>query len=94
MRIGDADSDGIADILHGDDQWGSIHVLVPTNGFEFMTLDNPEHGVTDIVVADLNMDGVNEVMWGAGHTSTGSDHWFIVDPRYVKYVKANNVSSA
>ena len=81
LIIGDVDTDGTLDVVYGDDQWGEIHALVPNNGFEFMRIDNPEHGVTDVVIADMNMDGINEVMWGAGATSTGPDYWFIADPR-------------
>ncbi len=65
LDIFDVDGDGRLDVIYGDDQWGALHALDGETGKEFWSLDNPEHGVTSIVIGDLNGDGqANEIAWG------------------------------
>ncbi len=68
-------------MLYGDDQWGEVHALDGNTGEEFLTIDNPEHGVTIIIVDDFDNDGKNDLAWGAGYSSSGADYWFIADPK-------------
>ena len=75
----DINGDGRDEILYGDGQWGSIHAMNAVNGTQLWAISNPEHGVTRIAVSDVDGDGNLEVMWGAGWTSTGADHFYVYD---------------
>lgn len=79
ILLADVEGDGPMELIYGDAQWGDIHVLVGTTGVEKWSVANPEHGVTRIAVADVDNDGVREVLWGAGHTSTGPDYLYVAD---------------
>lgn len=79
VRLADVEGDGALELLYGDAQWGYVHVLDGASGAEKWRLVNPEHGVTDIAVGDTDGDGVAEVVWGAGHTSSGPDHLYVAD---------------
>ena len=78
--LGDADSDGVIDVLYGDDQWGSVHALDAATGEELLAVSNPDHGVTNIVTVDMDGDGANELAWGSGASSSGEDLWYFADP--------------
>lgn len=75
----DTNNDGINEIFYGDGQWGSIYQLNPANGNEIYSIPNPEHGVTNILVTDIDKDNVLEIIWGAGYSTTGPDHLYISD---------------
>lgn len=60
--VEDIDADGIDEIVYGDRQWGSVYV-VESDLTEQHEFENPGHGVTAIDAADLNSDGVVEVVW-------------------------------
>lgn len=75
----DTNNDGINEIIYGDGQWGSLHILNPGTGEEISSINNPEHGITNILVNDIDQDNELEIIWGAGHTSTGPDHLYISD---------------
>ncbi len=79
LKIADVDHDGRNEIVHGDAQWGSVWVRDGETFALIGSFNNPEHGVTDIAVADTDGEGTNEVLWGAGYTSTGPDYLFIGD---------------
>lgn len=67
------------ELIYGDGQWGSVHVLNGSTGVELWAVPNPEHGVTELAVGDTDGDGVPEILWGAGHTSTGPDYLYVAD---------------
>ena len=77
LLIADVNRDGRDEILYGDGQWGEIHVHDGASGSPIWQVRNPEHGTTRIAVADVDGDGQLEVMWGAGWTSTGPDHFYV-----------------
>lgn len=79
VRIADVEGDGALELLYGDAQWGSVHVLTGSTGVKKWSLSNPEHGVTDIAVGNVDEDGAREILWGAGYTSTGEDHLYVAD---------------
>jgi hypothetical protein len=79
VLTGDVEDDGPIEVVYGDAQWGDVHVLDGTNGVEKWSVSNPEHGVTRIAIGDLDDSGVNEIFFGAGFTSTGEDHLYVVD---------------
>lgn len=76
MAVGDGNNDGIPEIVTGDDQWGEIHGFSAT-GTQVWFVNNPEHGVSGIGIGDPDGDGVNEAVWGAGFTSSGTDGVFV-----------------
>jgi hypothetical protein len=67
------------EIIYGDGQWGQIHVLDAVTRNELWNLPNPEHGFTDIAVADSDGDGAREILWGAGYSHTGPDYLYVHD---------------
>ena len=79
VAIGDIDQDGVEEIVYGDGQWGAIHALDARTGVELWYIPNPEHGTTNIAVADTDGDGRMEVLWGAGASSSGADRLYVVD---------------
>jgi hypothetical protein len=79
LRVADVEGDGAPELLYGDAQWGTVHVLDGVSGAEKWKFGNLDHGVTDIAVGDADGDGVAEIVWGAGHTSSGPDHLFVGD---------------
>ncbi|MCP4092553.1 MAG: hypothetical protein GY747_03805 [Planctomycetes bacterium] len=42
-------------------------------------MDNPEHGTTSVTLADVDADGQLEIVWGAGHSSSGKDIMYVAD---------------
>jgi hypothetical protein len=79
LAIGDGNNDGIVEVVTGDGQWGEIHGWSLT-GQELWYVHNPEHGVSGIGIGDPDGDGVNEAIWGAGSTSSGTDGVFVGNP--------------
>jgi hypothetical protein len=79
VRAFDVTGDGVPEVLVGDGQWGAIHALDGNNGAQLWEAPNPEHGVTDIGVGDPDGDGVLELLWGAGATSSGPDYMYVVN---------------
>lgn len=79
MYLFDVNNDGIDEILYGDGQWGGVHALSAKTGERLWEVNNPNHGVTQIVVADIDNDAELELIWGNGYSSTGSDHLMIHD---------------
>jgi hypothetical protein len=79
LYVYDTNGDGSKEVLYGDGQWGDIYALDSSNGEVLWQIDNPSHGVTQIMVADLDNDEKLEIFWGSGYSSTGSDHLYVHD---------------
>lgn len=79
LGVGDANGDGANEILVGNNQWGFVSGLRPGDGFVLWSVTNPEHGTTAVTAGDVDGDGVSEVLWGAGLSSSGDDALFIAD---------------
>lgn len=77
IEVADVDMDGIPEIIIGDGQWGRVHVHDLYNQQEKWAVNNPEHGVTNIAVADVDGDGEVDLLWGAGWSSTGPDFLYV-----------------
>lgn len=77
--LADVDKDGKLDGVYGDGQWGNLYAFNLQTGENFWQIKNPEHGVTNIVVADLDNDGQQDIGWGAGYSSSGADYFYIHD---------------
>jgi FG-GAP-like repeat/Divergent InlB B-repeat domain len=80
LLVQDIDNDGAPEVLYGDGQWGEIHCFDGLTGsIEKWKIDNPDHGVTKIAVYDTDQDGELEIVWGAGASSSGADHFYVHD---------------
>jgi hypothetical protein len=79
LRLFDTTGDGRPEIVYGDGQWGDLHLLDGISGGQVGLVDNPDHGVTDIAYGDLDHDGQNELLWGAGFSITSEDLLFSYD---------------
>lgn len=79
IELANVDSDPLPELLIGDGQWGEIHAYELSTQTQQWQIANPEHGVTQIAVGDVDSDGKLEVLWGAGATSTGEDHLYVAD---------------
>lgn len=79
LQVVDVEGDGPLEIVYGDGQWGDVYVHDGTTRALKWRIANPEHGVTDVAVGDADGDGVRELLWGAGYSSTGEDHLYTAD---------------
>jgi hypothetical protein len=68
---------GLPELIIGDAQWGTVHVHDLNTQALKWEVNNPEHGVTNVAVADVDHDGTLELLWGAGWTSTGADYLYV-----------------
>jgi len=79
IRLINMDADPPLEIVYGDGQWGSIHVIDGATGLQDWAMPNPNHGVTNIAVGNVDNDLALEVLWGAGFTSSGEDFLYVGD---------------
>jgi hypothetical protein len=79
ITAGDANNDGQIELIVGPDQWGSVegYSLSGTTATKLWSITNPEHGVQGMTVGDPDGDGKNEILWGAGVTSSGADVLYV-----------------
>ena len=64
-------------MIIGDGQWGTVHVHDLNTQAQKWEANNPEHGVTNIAVGDVDNDGRGRSALGAGWTSTGADYLYV-----------------
>lgn len=79
IHLVDIDNDGVVELLVGEGQWGEILAFDTVTQVQEWSINNPEHGVTNIAVGDVDGDGKTEVLWGAGATSSGEDYLYVAD---------------
>ncbi len=77
LAAANLDAEPGSELLWGEGQWGSVHLLDGATSAELRSITNPEHGVTAVAVGDTNADGVADVVWGAGWTSSGPDFLYV-----------------
>ena len=80
--VTDLENDGIEEILTGGDQWGDISCYSSETQQLMWSINNPDHGVTNLACGDPDFDGIKEVMWGAGASSSGADIFYIASTEY------------
>lgn len=80
LLIADMDGDGKLEILYGDAQGGTTHAIDTQTKTEKWSIYCSDSGVSGIALGDVDLDGTNEILWGAGGNSTGPDHLYIADP--------------
>jgi hypothetical protein len=79
IRVADVTGDGIKEVCLGDAQWGDVHCHDGTTGGQVFSIPNPEHSVSNLGVGDPNGNCSPDIVWGAGYSSTGSDHLHVAD---------------
>jgi hypothetical protein len=79
IHVTDVDDDSVMELLVGEGQWGAILAFNTVTQEQEWSIDNPEHGVTDVATGDIDNDGDIEVVWGAGASSTGEDHLYVAN---------------
>jgi len=79
IDIADADGDGTDELIVGDAQWGNVHAYDMLTQQPLWSINNPEHGTTNVTVSDVDGDGRAEVLWSAGATSSGDDRLYVGD---------------
>jgi len=77
IEVADVNNDGVPELIIGDAQWGTVHVHDLNTQALIWEVNNPEHGVTNVAIGDVDHDGVLELLWGAGWTSTGPDYLYV-----------------
>ena len=62
-------------LLVGDCQWGNVHAMKLSNNTltSVFSIDMVDHGSTSLTLGDADNDGLNELLWGTGTTSSGED---------------------
>lgn len=79
LLVQDLNNDNIDEIIYGDGQWGEVHCVNATSHTQMWQVSNPEHGFTRISIADFDNDGAEEIMWGAGASSSGEDILYVAN---------------
>lgn len=79
IGLADIDADGTVELLIGAAQWGEVQAWDTKTQQKEWGIRNPEHGTTNVAWGDTDGDGQVEVLWGAGHTSTGQDLLLVGD---------------
>jgi hypothetical protein len=79
IQVLDIDGDSAQELLVGDGQWGDVRAYDTVTQQQEWFVHNPEHGVTNIAVGDVDGDGDSELLWGAGASSSGEDHLYIAN---------------
>jgi len=74
LLLKDINDDGIDEVIYGDGQFGEVHCHSSQTQAQMWEIPNPSSGVTDIAIADADLDGTLELIWGCGSNSTEEDH--------------------
>ncbi len=79
LYVTDIDNDGYAEILVGNNQWGSIDCYSSITKKKIWTVANPNTGTINITLGDPDNDGKKEVIWTAGEGSSGADFLYVAN---------------
>lgn len=73
----DFDRDGQHELLIGDGQWGSVCVYSSISHLRIHCINNQEHGVGRMAAGDIDGLPGDEILWGSGYTSSGTDQFVV-----------------
>ena len=75
ISAGKLTADSAPVLLVGDCQWGNIHAMKLTNNTlsSVFTVDMVDHGSASLTLGDADNDGLNELLWATGISSSGED---------------------
>ena len=68
-------------LLVGDCQWGNVHAMKLSYNLltSVFSIDMVDHGSTSLTLGDADNDGLAELLWGTGTTSSGEDSLVTAD---------------
>ena len=87
LRVADVTGDGTPEIIIGDGEYGTVHVHDLLAQTKLWFVQNPSHGITDIAVGDVDNDGVVDLLWGAGQSSSKPDHLYVANTTATHSIK-------
>ena len=81
LQIANIDFDPAMELLVGDCQWGDIKAYDWESSLlaQAWAIDMQDHGSKSITVGDADNDSMDEVLWGTGISSSGSDSLIVAD---------------
>jgi hypothetical protein len=79
IAVRNVDADPTLELIVGEAQWGDVKAFDTVTLAEEWAIPNPEHGVTYVAFGDPNGNGVLDVLWGSGASSTGSDRLYVAN---------------
>lgn len=98
VAVADADGDGTNEVIAGNNQWGSISGRRASDSTLVWNIYSDGHGCGAIAVADVDDDGVREVLWTAswanlyiGNPLTETEEWSTLDLHGALYVTTGDV---
>jgi len=79
--VADANRDGRVEAIVGDGQGGRVTAIGYNTASQepqlLWQIDSEKSGISSIAVGDVDADGTNEVVWGAGFGDSGHDNFVI-----------------
>ncbi len=78
IHVADFDHDGVIEVLVGDYGQGSVRAFDTVTRSQEWSVRNLDEGITNIATADVDGDGENEVIFGAGAITSGPDRLIVV----------------
>ena len=81
LHSADVDNDGNDELLVGDCQWGAIstYKLNDNELSQLWSVDMQGHGSVSLASGDSDNDGLMELHWGTGISSSGEDKFITAD---------------
>ncbi len=81
LHSADINDDGTDELLVGDCQWGNItaYKLVDSELTELWSVSMQDHGSVSLTTGDSDNDGILEVHWGSGISTSGADIFVSAD---------------
>lgn len=64
MQMLDVNGDNIVEIVYGDTNTNNIHALTGSNATPLWEIDNPNAGINNFLIADLDNNTDLELLWG------------------------------
>ncbi|MEN6627333.1 MAG: immunoglobulin domain-containing protein [Candidatus Sumerlaeia bacterium] len=78
--IVNVDADPGYELVAGGEQWGNKAVIIDLDTWTTQFAGVwANHGCSGITAGDIDGDGVAEIIWGDGNTSTGEDELHVID---------------
>jgi len=77
MALADVNGDGKLDAIIGSGQWGHETAINLTNKSTIWSVSNPDAGTGHVLIANVDADASQELVWTGGWDSTGKDTMYV-----------------